>query len=243
MAHRGAEDVIQAARSGLRSEPRINLHRTPIHLSFADGVMTVEGEVKNVAAKKLALEHVAALPEVIGILDRLRVQPAQRMGDGEIRDLVRDALLQEPTLSNLTIEVIDKGKASTVRGVPTGAAGTITASVHDGVVTLDGEVPGLAQKRLSGVLAWWVPGSRDVINGLGIEPPEQDNDMEITEAVRVTLEKDPLVDASQMSVSTRDGTVTLRGLVPTTEEREAAEFDAWFVFGVDSVLNCIQVHR
>jgi hypothetical protein len=38
------------------------------------------------------------LPEVTGILDRLRVRPAQRMGDGELRDLVRDAVLQEPAL-------------------------------------------------------------------------------------------------------------------------------------------------
>jgi osmotically-inducible protein OsmY len=37
--------------------------------------------------------------------------------------------------------------------------------------------------------------------------------------------------------------VTLTGLVPTDAEREMAEFDAWYVFGVDRVINQIAVRR
>jgi osmotically-inducible protein OsmY len=33
----------------------------------------------------------------------------------------------------------------------------------------------------------------------------------------------------------------MQGLVPTASEREMAEFDAWYVFGVDKVVNDIQV--
>lgn len=68
--------------------------------------------------------------------------------------------------------------------------------------------------RLAGVLAWWVPGSRDVVNGLGVEPPEEDNDDEVSDAVR---------------------------LVPAVGEREMAKFDAWYVFGVDKIVNRIDV--
>jgi osmotically-inducible protein OsmY len=78
--------VLNHARAALRSEPRLRPSHTAIYLSFSEGVMTVEGEVENVAAKKLALEHIAAVPGVTGILDRLRVSPAQKMGDGEVRD-------------------------------------------------------------------------------------------------------------------------------------------------------------
>ena len=95
----GARTVEARARALLRGEPRIDLHRTPIALAFEDGVMTVEGEVADVAAKKLALERIAAMPEVIGIVDRLHVKPAQRMGDGQIRDLeaeIRRELEREP---------------------------------------------------------------------------------------------------------------------------------------------------
>jgi osmotically-inducible protein OsmY len=165
------------------------------------------------------------------------------MGDGEVRDLVRDSLLQDPALSNLIIQIVDKGGLVMIREIPDGGVGRIILRVEDGVVTLDGEVPGLAQKRLAGVLAWWVPGSRDVINGLGVEPSEEDNDLQLKEAVQIALDKDPFVDVSQVRVSVRDRIVTLEGLVPFPSECEMAEFDAWHVFGVDRVINAILVRR
>jgi osmotically-inducible protein OsmY len=126
---------------------------------------------------------------------------------------------------------------------PPEARSAIDLEVEDGVVTLNGQVPGLADKRLAGVLAWWVPGSRDVINGIAVEPPEDDSDEAILEAVRLVLEKDPFVDASQIRVGVKNALVRLTGLVPTEAEREMAEFDAWYVFGVDKVDNRIEVHR
>jgi len=48
---------------------------------------------------------------------------------------------------------------------------------------------------------------------------------EISDAVRMALEKDPMVDPSQIRVHTRDAVVTLEGQVPTESERNAAEFD------------------
>ena len=238
-----AHTVVERARDALRSEPHIDAHRTPISLAFDDGVMTVEGEVADVAAKKLALERVAALPEVIGILDRLHVKPAQRMGDGQIRDHLRNALVGEPAFADLAIHEVVKRRDLVAREPAMGARGVITVAVEDGVVVLNGVVPGLAQKRLAGVLAWWVPGSRDVINGLAVDPPEADSDSEITEAVRVALDKDPFVNDSQVRASTDNSVVTLDGLVPTEAEREMAEFDAWYVFGVDRVINRIVVRR
>jgi osmotically-inducible protein OsmY len=234
-------DVLEKARASLRSEPRLDLHATPVALEFAEGVLTAEGEVSSVAAKKLALERLAALPEVTGIVDRLHVQPAERMGDGRIGDLVRDALLQEPAFAELTILEERAGHVETVRVPPTGSHGEIRYLVEDGVVTLSGEIPGLGRKRLAGVLAWWVPGSRDVVNGLAVVPPEEDSNGEMTDAVRIVLEKDPFVNASQIRVASRDRLVTLEGLVATEAERDMAEYDAWCVFGVDRVLNEIAV--
>jgi osmotically-inducible protein OsmY len=235
-------EVLDRVRAALASEPRLDLHRFPIELTFAEGTLTLEGEVKDVAAKKLALERVAALPEVTGILDRLRVRPAQRMGDGEVRDLVRDALLQEPAFADFALRRRLGERVETVREPPE-ARGVIEIEVEDGVVTLNGRVPGLDDKRLAGVLAWWVPGSRDVVNGIAVEPPEDDSDDAILEAVRLVLEKDPFVDASQIRVGVKNALVRLTGLVPTEAEREMAEFDAWYVFGVDKVDNRIEVHR
>lgn len=235
------ETVLNAVRRAWDREPRLHQHTPHPHMVFAGGALTLEGEVPDVAAKKLALELAAAVPEVKGIVDRLHVTPAERLGDGEVRDLVRRALEQEPAFGELALSEIVKGEEQTVRAPVGRRRGWIRLSVAEGVVTLDGEVPGLEYKRLAGVLAWWVPGSRDVINGLGVVPEEADNDAEITDAVRMALEKDPFVDAGQIIVGTVDAVVTLAGLVPTESEREMAEFDAWYVFGVDRVHNRIEV--
>jgi osmotically-inducible protein OsmY len=153
---------------------------------------------------------------------------------------VCDALSAETSFANCAIQAWVKDRLETVQQ-PQAPVGLIEVKVEDGVVTLDGDVPGLVQKRLAGVLAWWVPGSRDIVNGLGVTPPEDDNDGAITDAVRIALEKDPFVNAEQIRVSTRDNVVTLTGLVPTESEREMAEFDAWYVFGVDNAVNQIMV--
>jgi osmotically-inducible protein OsmY len=114
--------------------------------------------VANVAAKKLGLELAASVSGTTGIVDRLRVVPAQRMGDGTIRDHVRDAFLQEPVLKTCTIQAWTKNQLETYQEVLQEPAGVITIGVEDGVVTLNGRVPSLSHKRLAGVLVWWAVG-------------------------------------------------------------------------------------
>ena len=128
-----------------------------------------------------------------------------------------------------------------MRGAPLGARGNIDIEVENGVVLLNGRVPGLTSKRLAGLIAWWVSGVRDAFNGIEVSPPEDDGPDMIAEAVRVVLEKDPFVNAGQIRVGVRNTLVRLTGLVPNETERQAAERDAWMVFGVDTVVNEIQV--
>ena len=234
-------EILAAVRAALASSPRLDLQAQPIDLAIGEGSLTMTGEVASVAAKKAALEAAAAVSGVGGIVDRLRVAPAQAMGDGEIRDLLRDAYLQEPAFAELVLAVRIKGEWQVVREPADRIHGAIEIEVSDGVVTLNGEVPGLGVKRLAGVLAWWVPGSRDVVNGLAVTPDQADNDFEMADAVRLALEKDPYVNAAQVRVGARDGVVRLQGLVPTDSEREMAEADAWYVFGVDRVVNELEV--
>lgn len=72
-------------------------------------------------------------------------------------------------------------------------------------------------------------------------PSEQDAPILIEEAVRLALEMDPLVDVAQVRVGVRGRVVRLTGWTKTEAMRAAAEADAWFVFGVDDVLNEIEV--
>jgi osmotically-inducible protein OsmY len=235
------QEVVKKVRAAFEREPRINLHRYPVHVDFSDGILTLDGEVEHVAAKKVGLGLAAGMREVSGIIDRLRVAPAVEMGDGAIRDHVCAALIQEPTLQRCVIRERVEGELTHRREALPELAGLVAVEVKDGVVTLNGQVPGLCHKRLAGVLAWWVPGSRDVINGLEVEPPEEDNDDEVIEAVRVVLKKDPFVNVDQIRVSSRNYVVTLEGLVSTDKEKAMAEFDAWYVFAVDHVINKLEV--
>ena len=235
------DQVLKAVRAAFEREPRINLHKYPVRMEFSDGVLILEGEAEHVAAKKLSLELAIAVPGVTGIVDRLHVTPSTHMGDGAILDAVRDALLYAPGLQNCTIQVKHKGTWETVREATVTPNGVIQVSVTDGVVLLDDHVTSLVQKRLAGVLAWWVPGSRDVVNGMEVVPLQEDSDEEIAKAVRRVLEKDPFVNAERIGVTVKQAVVTLEGSAPSAPQKEMAEFDAWYVFGVDKVLNRLEV--
>ncbi|MGK4005229.1 BON domain-containing protein [Sorangium sp. So ce1036] len=228
-------------RAALGRALRCDPDRLPIGLKEEGGVLTLQGEVPDIAAKRRALKEAAAVAEVRRVADQLHVKPAVRMGDGAIRDHLRDALIAECAFQECAVRVRDRGTLESVR-TPIGTVrGTIDVSVDDGVVTLDGSVPSLVHKRLAGALAWWIPGSRDVANALEIAPPEEDNDDQITEAIRAAHERDPLVDAVAIGVRTQSSVATLYGTATSEEQKAAAERDAWCTLGVDDVVSQIQV--
>lgn len=70
-----------------------------------------------------------------------------------------------------------------------------------------------------------------------VAPEQQDSDEELEEAVKLVLEKDPLVNADQVLVNARDGIVTLEGVVANDMESDMVETDAWSVLGVERVNN------
>ena len=248
-----AEEVVGTIQAALERESRVNVHSHPIEVTFADGIVTLSGEVGGIAAKKLALELAAAPPPVSGVVDRLRIEPPDRMEDGAIRDHVCNALVGEPAFNSYSISAMVKQQMEQVRSLDLNAMQqteslrsltlnrVLEVDVSEGIVVLNGTAESISHKRLAGVLAWWVPGSRDVVNGIELSPVMQDNDDEVVDALRLVLEKDPLVNASQIRLRSRDCVVTLEGAVPTENSRMAAEADAWYIFGVNNVVNKLMV--
>jgi osmotically-inducible protein OsmY len=229
--------IVKQVRAKLEHDPRINLHRYPVTIAMENDDLVLTGELEGIAAKRLVLLEAAETPGVRRIIDRLTVAPAERMGDAEIRDHVDRVLLEEPAFENILIGGRANGPAAPE------PLGSITVEVSNGIVILNGQVPSLSHKRLAGVLAWWVPGTRDVINGLEEVPPEEDNDDELTDAVRLVLEKDPFINAGSIRVSAHDWIVLLEGLVPTEAMKAMAARDAWYVLGVKSITNRLAVER
>lgn len=242
-----AQKITKAVRGAFHEEarlgPKFELDRIDVE---GDGILVLEGRVACLAQKKLALLRAAAVPGVIEIIDRMHVAVAGFVRDRHIRAQMREMFAQDANFSSMEVrEDLAEGvvaiKFEEVAGATVGAAGRIDIEVNDGVVTLNGIVPTLIHKRLAGAMAWWVPGVCDVINGIAVEPEEEDGPDQVEEAVRVVLDRDPAVNASQIRVGVRGHVVRLTGLVGTNVARERAENNAWAIFGVDDVVNKIEV--
>lgn len=233
-------EILKEIRAAFEREPRVHAHRNHIRLGITHGALVIEGEVDDIAAKRLALQ-VAEEFAASSIEDRLRLVSAEPVPDGVLRDAVVRAMVEEPTLKNCAISVRIKGKEETVRATQPESGGAIHVFVEGGVVILGGQVLSLSHKRLAGVLAWWAPGCQDVANELAVIPPEEDNDDEITDAVRLVLDKDRRLAADQVRVTTKGRVVTLEGLVFRESERKQADSDAWYVQQVRNVINKIEI--
>lgn len=212
-------DPVKALKAALTDELHIDLRENPIQCGMESESLFIEGTVERVSQKKKALLKAMELAGTEGVIDRLKVRPASTMSDDEIMKHMTDAIEEEPTLRPYGVKV----------------------EVKDGIIDLEGEVWSLSHKRLAGVLAWWIPGATDVINSIEVVPPEEDSDDEVVDAIRLVFEKDRLVDASSIRPTARNWVVTLTGLACSEIEKEAAEDDAWYVWGVNDVVNNIKV--
>lgn len=216
-----ANDIIKKIKASLEKELHIDLVRNPLHIRLENGAVLMEGTVEKIAHKKRALLIAMGMPGISGVIDRLKVKPATVMGDKEIQNHIYDAINSEPALN--------------------AEAGNIEIEVQDKIVDIEGSVHSLMHKRLAGLFAWWVPGSVDVINSLEVVPAEEDSDDEIKEAIRFALQRDKLVHDGNIGVVVRNYVITLEGQVHSETEKNAAEDDAWYIWGVNDVVNRLSV--
>ena len=235
--------VRKQVHAALERESRVNLHRHPVRIESADGTVTLEGEVGDVAAKQLALQLAGAVQGVRSVVDRLRVAPGERRGDGAVRDSAARLLLQQPELRGCSLNVRTNERIEVLHRVVDNPAGEILLSVTDGVVVLEGHVISQSHRRFAGAVAWWTPGRRDVINALEVRPAYEDRDDEVAEAMRLVLDADPELDADQIRTNCNGKVVFLDGSVPNEQQKRRAELDAWSLAAIRGVVNRLQVSR
>ncbi|MBS1188865.1 MAG: hypothetical protein H6R10_657 [Rhodocyclaceae bacterium] len=246
------ETVIKRAQAAIEVEPRVNIHSFPLHMELKESRLVLDGDVETVAAKRLAVRLAREVTGIQEVIDQVHVIPAKQRGDGEILESFTQLLQGQVDLRNCTMSRSSRGRIESLHQVPDDRSpeitfyksGEIVFSVDDGTIALDGYVISLSHKRILEVLAWWVPGCCNVINRLAVEPAEPDNDDEVSDAVRLVLEMDPLLShADQINISTSQGIVALQGILGSEEERNMAEFDAWCVPGVTDVENRLEVGK
>jgi hyperosmotically inducible protein len=115
----------------------------------------------------------------------------------------------------------------------------VAAQVVGGDVILHGTVGSIIQRDEAGVATRAVPGVRSVDNQLRVRPLAglREADADTAAAVTDALTADSELHAATLDVEASDGAVTLRGYVPTPEQRERAERIALGVPGVTEVRN------
>jgi osmotically-inducible protein OsmY len=111
----------------------------------------------------------------------------------------------------------------------------VQAAVHTGHVTLTGSVDWLFQKHAAENAVRHLRGLRGVFNHITVKPRSVQRDMQhrIVRALHRTAD----VDARRISVVVDDDTATLKGMVTTWSQRDAAERAAGAAPGIRRVEN------
>lgn len=236
------KNVLNDIQAALERDPWIDQHEYPIKVWSADNRIVLDGMVENIAAKRAAGHAAKRIADGRWpVMDLLRIVAEDRE-DAALRDEVVRTLSQEPVFQNCTLIAEAGGQRDMIHDAGD-EGGHIELRVDNGNVTLTGRVWSLTHRRLAEVLTWWTSGCQRVENHLEVVPAEDDNDNELSDAVMMVLEKDPLVHAGQIRVGTAAGVVALDGSVASDEERQLAVLDAWYVPGVWNVNDRIRVHE
>ncbi len=193
------------------------------------GVVSLSGEVPSEETRRLAGAIAQDTSGVSQVQNNLVVNPGagrnpamanlgDRVADLEVKTIVIDRLARSPELK-------DK---------------RLTVQVSKQVVTLDGMVDSLAQKRAAEQIAVEAPGVQSLVSQLtvadGQTGPESVDDR-LARRVEFELYSTKAVSLKAVQIRSQDGTVVLSGSVPSRAEKLLAERVAQSVEGVKRVVN------
>lgn len=214
---RSDDEIKRDVEEELRWDPDVD--ETNIAVAVKNGVVTLSGFVRGYGQRRAAEAAAKRVAGVLGVANDLEVRLPiihQRPDPDIARDAVEALKLWLP-FSYDQIKVI----------------------VKDGWITLEGEVEWSYQREAAETAVSRLKGVKGVSNFIQIKPRAAPTDIKrkIEEAFRRHAE----IDASQITVETEDGVVTLRGTVHSWAEREEAERAAWAAPGVRRIENLITV--
>jgi osmotically-inducible protein OsmY len=142
-AHITADDEI-AKRVANSLRWNTSVPEDKIHVTVAKGRVTLEGNVEWRYQADAAERLIGRMTGVTGINNHLKVRPSVKVSD-----------------------VSERIKKTLVRDAELDASG-IRVAVHDGTVTLEGEVRYLGERKSAERAAWAAPGVTNVIDHLAV---------------------------------------------------------------------------
>ena len=210
------KDIRDAVEAELEFDPLVD--DADIHVVNINGDVALNGTVPSYPQY---LEAAAAAQRVAGVRNvhnHLQVV----LPDEDYRD---DAMLTTAANNALTLNVT----------VPDG----VEATADDGNLTLTGAVEYGRQRKAAELAVAGLVGVRNVKDDIDIS---YDADpVDVTWFVQDALDRNALVDDSDVSVDTSGNTVTLRGHVRTWAERDAVVGAAWMAGGVMQVRDDLDI--
>jgi hyperosmotically inducible periplasmic protein len=199
-----------------------------IKIKSVDGVVSLRGSVSEASHKSLAQETVASLPGVQSVDNRLEVTgeiPAEN-SDPWITARVKTIFLLHRDVSAMT-----------------------EVNTKDGIVALQGKATTQEQKDLTTEYAKDISGVKDVNNEMTVKESlkkkrtagKKIDDASITAQVKLLLLYHRSTAANNISVTTKEGVVTLNGKAGTASVKDLATKFANDVNGVKGVENQMTV--
>ncbi len=235
------ETVVRRIQAAFEVDPWVNPHRDQIKIREERGRVVLEGEVRALSAKRRAPLVAREVEGVEEVVDRLTVTPTEEMEDDEILEHLGRILLDDIAFKHYRIDLINhKGEEERLQDPPQ-PAGWLRIHAEDGTVWLEGEVKSLCDFRLLEAYAWWIPGIRNVVNRLKVNPPEEDSDEQLKEAIRLILDTDRFANGEMIAFDAQDGKVRLWGAVRYLDQKKLIEDAIWAIPGVREIQNGLTV--
>ena len=211
-------ELQQDVMDELKWEPTVKA--AEIGVGVTDGVVTLSGNVDSYYEKWAAERAVARVFGVKAVAEEIQVKlPGSfKRSDGDIARAAANALEWNVSVPHDRVKV----------------------EVHDGVVTLRGEVDWGYQKDIAEDVVRYMIGVARVSNQITIKPTVRPTD--IGDQIESAFQRNALLDARRVKIETHGSKVILRGSVRSWAERGQAQWAAWSAPGVSEVANHIIIN-
>ncbi len=203
------EQLASAITQRLKMDSRVNAKQ--ITITVKDGHVVLSGVVDTVTEKSLAEGLVAnSIIGVKAVVNDVIVRPAVNKDDA-IKQEVEEYLKNIPALQGKSLSV----------------------SVHNGIVKLEGLVATALQRRAAEKAVELSKGVKSIVNLVTVKPSRPDR--EIEKEIALYLLWSPIVNIDHVDFSAKDGVIKLEGVVEHNAHILTLEQDIEKIQGVVAV--------